>query len=411
MGRARQRRLLALATLACVLPVVVFRPGPVADARAPSGFADQRVVGGLRSPTSFAALPDGRILVAELAGRVRVVERGRLLRRPLLDLKARVNASGGRGLVAIALDPRFVRTRVLYLYYAFEDDPRRPLARKSMRLTRVTLRGSRSPGLSERVVLGGGCAQRSRAHDCIPADCTCHVGGAIAFDGAGRLLLSTGDGASPNSVNRLALRAQDVDSLAGKLLRVAPSGSGLPSNPFWRGRPDENRAKVWAYGLRNPFRFTLRPGSGAVIAGDVGWRHWEELDVVPRGANLGWPCEEGPRSPPGYARQPLCRALARRGGVTHATYVYPRGEGASVVGGVFLTGDRYPQSYRGAYVFGDFVRGWIRFVRLDARGRPLAPPRLLDARAAGVVALGLVDGELLYLSLTRGELRRIRRPE
>jgi glucose/arabinose dehydrogenase len=388
--------------------------GAAAGARVPSGlppgFADERVVAGLRSPTSFATLPDGRILVAELAGRVRVVERGRLLPRPLLDFSARVNASGGRGLVAIAADPKFARTRALYLYYTFEDDARRPQAAKSMRLTRVTVRGNRAPARSERVLLGGSC-RSSRTRDCIPAECTCHVGGAIVFDQAGRLLLSTGDGASPNTVNRLALRAQDIDSLAGKLLRLSPGGEGLPGNPFWRGRPDENRAKIWAYGLRNPFRFTVRQASGVVIVGDVGWRHWEELDVVARGANLGWPCEEGPRSPPGYARQPLCRRLARRGGLTRAVYVYPRGRGASIVGGVFLGGDKYPARYRRTYVFGDFVRGWIRYVRLDVRGRPLAPPRLLDARAAGVVALGTIGGELHYLSLTRGELRRVRPPD
>ncbi len=396
MGGWPQGSLAVLATLAGVLAIGQAAGGGSASARP----ADERVVGGLRSPTSFAPLPDGRILVAERAGRVRVVSRGRLLARPLIDLSDRVNAAGDRGLLAIAVDPRFARTGGLYLYYAFDDDARHPSVRKSMRLTRVTVRGGRASMSSERVVVDG-----------IPADCACHTGGAIGFDRDGNLLLSTGDAASPNTVNRLALRAQDLDSLAGKLLRVTPSGAGLASNPFWRGRANESRAKVWAYGLRNPFRFTVRPVSGAIVAGDVGWRHYEEIDVVARGANLGWPCEEGPRSPPGYARQPLCHALARRGGVTHAVYAYARGNGAGIVGGVFLTGPRYPARYRRTYVFGDFVRGWIRFVRLDVRGRPLASPRLLDARAAGVVALGMVEGELHYLSLTRGELRRLRPPD
>jgi glucose/arabinose dehydrogenase len=361
------------------------------------GLLDERVVGGLRSPTSFASLPGGRILVAERAGRVRVVSRGRLLRRPLIDLSDRVNDAGDRGLLAIAVDRQFGRNAGLYLYYAFENDARHPDAAKSMRLSRVIVRGNVAAARSERVVVRG-----------IPADCACHTGGAIGFDRDGNLFLSTGDAASPNTVNRLALRAQDVDSLAGKLLHVGPGGAGLPANPFWRGRANESRAKVWAYGLRNPFRFTVSPGSGAIVAGDVGWRHYEEIDVVRRGANLGWPCEEGPRSPPGYARQPLCRTLARRGGLTPAVYSYPRGDGAGIVGGVFVTGSRYPPRYRGTYVFGDFVRGWIRFVRLDPHGRPVAAPRLLDARATGVVALGMIDGELYYLSITRGELRRVR---
>src|SRR5581483_6455600 len=99
------------------------------------------------------------------------------------------------------------------------------------------------------------------------------------------LFVGTGDGAPIDDFDD-AWRAQDLDSLGGKILHVSTSGEGLPSNPFWNGDPAANRSRVWAYGLRNPFRLTLHPGDGLPFVGDVGENATEEIDAVTAGATL-----------------------------------------------------------------------------------------------------------------------------
>jgi glucose/arabinose dehydrogenase len=378
--------------------------------RPPRGFVDELVVAGLRAPTAFAVLPEGRILVAELSGRVRVAVWGRLQARPFLDLAHKVNSVGARGLVDVAVPRTFERRRVVYLYYAFENDPRRRLAPKTMRLTRLRVRGDQAVPGSEVVLVGRRpCGAGRERVDCIPVTCTCHAGGQIGFGRKGAIFLSTGDGSPFTHAHWRSLRAQGPAWLLGKVLRVNGRGLGLRDNPFWTGRARDNRSKVWAYGLRNPWRFTVRPGSGAVVVGDVGWRRWEELDVAGRGANLGWPCYEGPRPQPAFAHFRICKRLSREG-AQGPLFAYPHGRAASVTGGVFVPGPRWPQRFRRTYVFGDFVRGVLRYARLGSRtNRPLGPPLPFATGVSGVVDLGVDrNGDLLYLSNSTGELRRIR---
>jgi glucose/arabinose dehydrogenase len=236
----------------------------------------------------------------------------------------------------------------------------------------------------------------------------CHVGGDIGFGRRGEILLSTGDGSPFTHADYRSLRAQVIAWLLGKVLRVNGRGLGLRDNPFWSGRAKDNRSKVWATGLRNPWRFTVRPGSGAVIVGDVGWRRWDELDIAGRGSNLGGPCYEGPRPQPAFAHFRICKRLYERG-ARAPLFAYPRGSMGSVTGGVFVPGPRWPSRYRRAYVYADYARGLLLWARLDARNRLLERPRAFARRTSGIVDLG-VDrrGDLLYLSNSTGELRRIR---
>jgi glucose/arabinose dehydrogenase len=370
---------------------------PARDGAVPAGFRQEIVVAGLDRPTAFAFLPDGRILIAEHAGRVKVAERGRLKGRPFLDITRRVDNELDRGLMAIAADPDFLRNGFVYLYYAYEGTRAGPT---TMRLTRVTARGDIASPQSEVVLLGG-----------IPADCRCHTGGDIGFGSDASLFLSTGDAARAGGANRNALRAQRLDSLAGKVLRVTRTGLGLPTNPFWTGDPRTNRSKVWAYGLRNAFRFDLRPGDDVPYVGDVGWRAWEEIDIARRGTNFGWPCYEGPARQAAYASQPICAALYRAGprATSPPLYAYRRPRsGASVTGGAFATGAAYPPEYRGVYFFGDFIQDWIRYLQVDGDGKP-ASPRPFVSGGDGPVAIETGrDGNLYYLALEAGELRRVR---
>jgi len=380
------------------------------------GFSQVVLASGLEQPTDVVVVPDGRILVAERTGLVRVIDRsGRLAPRPLLDLGPRMNTAYTRGLMAIQIDPRFAANGFIYALYVREDHSGKPDAPRTMRLSRFTVTGDRAPLSSERVLLGkdgrGTCLDLPRTSDCLPSNID-HNGGDIQFARDGSMYVATGEGGGLERTEPVALTAQDVDALGGKVLRITRRGNGLPDNPFWNGDPHANRSKVWGLGLRNPFRMALRPGSDVPYVGDVGWRRFEELDSVPRGSNNGWPCYEGFRRQPDYAKFPVCRRLYRRhpGGVHEPSVAYGRNVGGTVILGDFLTAPSDPPELRGGLVYGDFGGAWLRVLRLDAAGRPIGKPAELASNTAGPVGvLTERDGSLLYLSYNRGELRRIQR--
>jgi glucose/arabinose dehydrogenase len=372
----------------------------------PRGFAQEVVASGLERPTSFALLPDGRVLVAEKRGLVWAVAGGRLQRPPLVDIRARVADYGYRGLLAIEPGASFAKSPALYVTYVQGRGPTR--SPTSVRVSRIELDGRRG---RERIVIGRGgrrsCNELPRGSDCLPCD-EDHCGGDIEFAADGSLFVVAGEGwgGSPGS-SRNALRAQDLDSLGGKLLHMTADGRGLPANPFWDGDPTSNRSKIWAYGFRHPFRMTLPLGGGDPVVGDVGWNDWEEIDTVPRGANMGWPCFEGPDRPEEYATKPVCRALYRRGrmAVRFPLIAYHRG---SVTGGVFYRGTSFPAEYRGGYFYGDWSRSVLRFARIGPDERVQTDAADFATGAAGPVQLEIgPEGSLYYLALNVGELRRI----
>lgn len=364
----------------------------------PAGFVQEVVASGFERPTSFALLPDGRVLVAEKRGLVWSVEGGRLQRPALLDLRARVADYSYRGLLAIEPDA------MGGLYVLYVQGHRASQSPTSVRISRISLEDG-----GERVVLGRAgrrsCTDLPRGADCIPCDRD-HRGGDIELAPDGSLYVVTGEGWDGSAgFSPLPLRAQDLDSLGGKLLHVTADGRGLRENPFWTGNPRSNRSRVWAYGLRNPFRLTLSP-EGTPFVGDVGWNDWEEIDLVERGENMGWPCYEGPDRPEEYATHRVCRSLYARGAsaARGPLIAYRRG---SVTGGVFYDASAFPARYQGGYFFGDWSRSVLRVARFVG-GDSSPEAEDFATNAAGPVQLEVApDGSLYYLALNVGELRRI----
>jgi glucose/arabinose dehydrogenase len=398
-----------------VLALVLVAPAGGAEAVSyPAGFSGVLLASSFDFPTAFAFFPDGRIAIAEKSGVVRIVKNGALLSTPLIDISDRVNDYWDRGLIGIVVDPDFGTHPYVYLLYVYENDPDDYVGPKTSRLTRVRVSEDRADPDTEKVLLGkvGGrsCYDFPTGSDCIPSDGASHAVGGLRFAG-NTIFLTVGDAADFNTVNDDALRAQDLDSLAGKLLRVTRDGRGLSSNPFWNGKADANRSKVWAYGLRNAYRFSLRPASGSPVAylGDVGWSYREEINVAVAGSNLGWPCYEGEAQQGGYAGYQTCQALyAKRGAARARRPLFEYG-GGCVTGGAFATSSTYPAPYRGAYFFGDFVQGWLRMLRVDGENR-LVPESVADfAREVdGPVDVQTgPDGLIYYLAINTGELRRI----
>ena len=310
-------------------------------AQLPRDFSDQLVLDGLGAPVGLTFDATGRLYVWTKGGRVILIEGGEKRPEPLIDIGEEVATYGDHGLLGFALHPNFRENGFFYLLYAVDRhhllyagspdyDPQAnlPEAATIGRVTRYTADAATDfttvvPG-SRRVLLG------ERRDTGIPLLHKSHGVGALVFGTDGTLLVSCGDGGSYAGTDAGggsagaydaqgladgiitaaedigAFRAQLIDSHSGKILRIDPAtGDGLPSNPFFDpARPRAARSRVWALGFRNPFRFTVRPGTGShdpaagdpglLFVGDVGWAYWEEIDVVHTGGqNFGWPIFEG----------------------------------------------------------------------------------------------------------------------
>lgn len=309
----------------------------------------RRVTSGLRQPVDLQAAPGDRtrLFVVEQAGRLRVLRNGALLERPFLDISARVLAGGERGLLGLAFHPRYAQNGRFFVNYTD--------ARGDTRLAefRVT---SGDPELadpaSERLVLQ------------VTQPFANHNGGGLAFGPDGFLYAALGDGGSGGDPQG---NGQNLSTLLGKLLRLDVDGAtpyAVPaSNPFV-GRPGV-RPELWAYGLRNPWRFAFDRATGDLYIGDVGQGALEEIDFAPAnqgGQNYGWNVMEGSR-----CFQPASGCDLR--GLTLPVYEYGHGEGCSVTGGVVYRGCRLP-GYSGTYFFGDYCTGFVRSFRVQ-NGRAL----------------------------------------
>ena len=382
----------------------------------PSGFAEDVVAGGLNSPTALAFLPDGRILIAQKSGTVVVYKNGAVLPTPFVDIRARVNDYWDHGLLGIAADPNFAANGYVYLLYTYEDSAAQYNSTKTAQLIRVTASGDAAMASSAIVLLGktvgSSCNAFPSGTDCLPSDSPSHSIGSVKFAADGSLFVSVGDAASFTVVDDDALRAQNLDLLAGKVLHVATDGSGRSDNPFWTGNAGDNRSKVWAYGLRNPLRLNLQPSSGVPYLGDVGWDNWEEINVATKGANLGWPCFEGNDRQAGYEPKATCQALYNRG----AAAVKPplvvwghNGSSAASIGGTFYTGTAFPAEYQGALFYADYGRNVISYVKVDANHNLVGAPIDFATGAGGPVDLEMgPDGNLYYVSIGTAQLRRFR---
>jgi glucose/arabinose dehydrogenase len=390
----------------------------------PSGFTQETVIGGLSYPTAFAFLPDGRILIAEQFGVVRIYKNGALLPTPFIDIDAKVNHYTDRGLIGIAVDPNFATNGYVYLSYTYESDPTQNGGTKTARVARYTASGDTASPSTEKVILGtqvgSSCENFPRGADCLPSDGPSHSIGNIKFGPDGTMWVTAGEGAYYNFVTDLALRAQDLDSLGGKVLHITPDGQGLATNPFYNktygnsqvcNNLAANCAKIWAYGLRNPWRFNFRPGSSVPYLGDVGWDTWEEVNVAKAGANLGWPCYEGGAQQAGYQSKPTCQTLYAQGAsavrMPLLTWNHD-GSGSASLGGTFYTGNTFPAEYQGKYFYSDYVRGVIRYLAVDANDNLVGSPTDFADTGANPVDIQVgPDGNLYYAAMWVDELRRI----
>lgn len=361
-------------TVGCSIAFLVMLGSVGANAATlPEGFRERVLAGTFHRPTALAFAPDGRVFVTEQDGTLRIVKNGVLLAAPFLDLT--VDSGGERGLLGVAIHPRFGRQPYVYVTYTLPSTPPRN------RVSRFTVAGDTAVPGSERVILELDDLSTKRNHN----------GGALHFGRDGHLYIAVGDNAEPTN-------AQSLATLHGKILRVDPRGIVPLDNPFVGVTTGKHRA-IWALGLRNPFSFAVQRGTGTIHINDVGFHTFEEINLGVAGANYGWPDSEGPTGNPAHT-SPL---FAYEHGISDST-------GCAITGGGFYSPRirRFPAAFTDSYFFADFCSGWIR--RRDA------PTGVVDNFASGIenpVALAVsTDGYLYYLAGGRagatGILARIR---
>jgi glucose/arabinose dehydrogenase len=435
-----------------------FCASPARAVDVPSGFIVENVTPGAvwDTPVSLVFMPGGRMLVAEKRGRVYIVLNGVKRSTPLWSMESEVLNMTDRGLLDVAVDPNYVTNHYIYLLYTVDppggttdgDDP------GYGRLVRyqVSFSDSNALDMASATYLFGATWPTGPC-----SGSPSHTIGSLRWGRDGSLLVSVGEGASYSQMDPGGLqptmfgsgktdpsedigafRAQSLSSLAGKILRINPAnGQGYSSNPYYNGNANSPRSKVWAYGFRNPYRFTVKPGTGStnpsagdpgvLYVGDVGWQTWEELDTVTQpGQNFGWPCYEtlyeqgeyqnaspahndcnsiGTSDNPATPRQPIANWKH-----TDPDAGTPPGfMGSAVVGGTFYTATSYPSQYRNRFFFADFSGNWIKVAVTDANHNlTQILPFAEYAEAPVCIVPEPGTGDLIYISIAEQELRRIR---
>ena len=346
-------------------------------------------VTGLNEPV-FATAPDGdaRLFIVERDGRIVVARGGALSATPFLDISARVGAAGEGGLLSMAFDPRFALNGFFYVYFTE--------ASGDIAIERFQVSAA-NPDVADTTPL--------RILTIPHRTFSNHKGGLVRFGPDGFLYLGTGDGGGGGDPLG---NGQNLDSLLGKLLRIDVSNASaatpytVPStNPFV-GQPNR-RGEIWAYGLRNPWRFAFDPPANRLYIGDVGQGRVEEVDVSAAdsaGLNYGWNVTEGTTC---FATEPCDRS-----GFTLPAleYGHDAAGGCSVIGGFVYRGSALPE-LQGRYFYSDLCSGWLRSFVFS--GGAATDQQQSIASMGTVLSFG-EDGRKELLVLTQeGQVLRINR--
>jgi uncharacterized repeat protein (TIGR03806 family) len=362
----------------------------------PAKLQEMRLVNAYPSLARFAApmlaiaAPDqsNRVFVVERAGRIQVIQNNPAVttKKLFLNISSRVRTQSEEGLLGMAFHPRFAQNGYYYVYYSHISDGRTVIARFQVDPNDPdqTLPNSEFSILE--------LAQPYRNHN----------GGMIAFGFDGYLYIALGDGGSAGDPLNAG---QDRTTLLGSILRIdvdapsAPLNYTIPSDNPFVGEGGGVRAEIWAYGLRNPWRFSFDRLTGDLWAGDVGQNLIEEIDLIVKGGNYGWRLMEGS----------LCYNPAtncERPGLIKPVYEHPRNEAASITGGYVYRGRAIPK-LSGAYIYGDYVYGTIWAMRYD--GEKVTEHRRIAQMARNtLVSFGEdQEGELFVISAAEGTLYRL----
>ncbi len=342
---------------------------------------------GLKYPTAFADDGSGRFFIAEQDGTVRLVENGQAQAQPYLDLSDRISLDGTEhGLKCVVFHPQFATNGRLFVNYVSERSGHFEVIVSEFKAEPKAKTVSTS---TERVIMRFAWPSLD------------HRGGQLAFGPDGMLYIGNGDGGPQNDPRN---RGQQLNTFFGKILRVDVDHKQPYSVPAGNPFVDQTNAlpEIWAYGMRNPWRFSFDRQTHQLYCGDVGQDTWEEVDIIEKGKNYGWSAREGKHD-----------FLAKRanGTLTDPIKEYGRWDdaghflGVSITGGYVYRGQNIP-ALQGVYVYGDFQTGRIWGLKWDGKALTYDTELLqseLHPSSFGEDA----KGELYVLDYHNGDVYRI----
>jgi glucose/arabinose dehydrogenase len=386
-----QQRFIALFALAWLVVVGCIRfPPPTADSEYELN-VDMIVAEGFRQPVGITHAGDGsgRLFVIEQDGLIKIIEDGEVLPEPFLDIQGNVSTGSEQGLLGLAFHPDYESNGFFFIHYTDRQG--------DTQIVRYSVSSNPNAADPASVVMLFSVDQPYGNHN----------GGQLAFGPDGYLYIGLGDGGSANDPQS---NAQNLATPLGAILRIEVLDDGsyaIPdSNPF----VDEQGAdgRIWAWGLRNPWRFSFDSDTGDLYIGDVGQNRWEEINFQISdsggGLNYGWRCMEGAHL---NIEEPPCTTAA--GDLTAPIVEYSHSDGISVNGGYVYRGSRYPQ-LDGAYFYGDYGSGRVWSIRLKDRvTQTWSQPRFELDSGVNISSFGQDEaGEIYLVDYSGGTIRRIR---
>lgn len=342
----------------------------------------QEVASGLNSPVYVTSPPgDARLFIVEQPGRIRIVANGQLLTTPFLDIVSRVGSGGERGMLSVAFHPQYASNGFFYVYFTGTDG--------AIRVERFTVsaNANQANAASAKVILA------------VPHPRGNHNGGLAMFGPDGMLYLGLGDGGGGGDPD---LNGQNINSVLGKILRIdVNSGEpyGIPSgNPF-ATRTDARR-EIWAYGLRNPWRFAFDQSTGGLYVADVGQNALEEINVVAAArpqVNYGWNITEGSSC--------YNASTCNKQGIELPMLEYGHtGNQCSVTGGFVYRGSAMPE-LAGVYFYADYCAGWIKSFTFNGSA---SDQRDWNLGAIGnITSFGEDSSRELYITSSNGRVYKL----
>jgi glucose/arabinose dehydrogenase len=306
----------------------------------------QKFADGFTRPVYLTHAGDGsgRLFVVEQAGVIKIVRDGKISVTPFLDIRDRVESGGEKGLLSVAFHPKYKENGRFFVNYTGRRDG---VLKTIIAEYRVSQKNPDVADRTERVILE------------IEQPFANHNGGLNKFGPDGLLYIGMGDGGAAGDPFNFA---QNLESLLGKFLRIdiEKEPYAIPQDNPFVGRADA-QGEIWAYGLRNPWRFSFDRCTGRLFAGDVGQNRIEEIDLIEKGKNYGWRIMEGSQcfDPP---------SLCNTQGLELPIAEYDHSLGCSVTGGYVYRGTQFP-TLIGHYLFGDYCSGRIWSLTEDSQGR------------------------------------------
>ena len=355
-----------LKQICCALGLLCLATPAVRADVLPDGFVCETVAEGLAQPVGLAYAPDGRLFVTEKNGHVRVVSPdGEVQTESFAELE--VYTVNENGLLGIALDPDFAENHYVYVFASISD-----VQQQIVRYTDVD-----GVGTDPKII-----------REFLPGSEAVHSGGCLKFGPDGKLYFSIGDTGDRGL-------AQDLKTLAGKISRIEPNGDVPSDNPFMT--PTGSVRAVYALGFRNPFRFCFAP-DGRMFVFDVGSDdapRREEINIIRRGDNAGWPLAEG------RSLLPLIPNMVQ-------PLVSYHEKGQAITGGLYYSGNRFPAEYQGNLFHAEYVLHRIYRTVLD--GDNLVSHEVFWQGEGGgpVDMIQAPDGSIVFSEIFTGRVRRIR---